>query len=729
MSGGGRARAPVQAVDSTASGPSRRSGTAPGALDHAPKVVAQLARQREMFGAALTPPPQMTGPSDLPAPLQARMEALSGVDLSGVRVHRNSDRPATLGAQAFAQGQDIHLGPGQERHLPHEAWHVVQQAQGRVAPTLQAKGLAINDDPALEAEADRMGAAAMAGPVPEPGPVTQAPALSGPLQAQIEIGGSFRELLENQQAFQAHPYGTFTTVGFEHEFAQMTDGPLLGVTHVDIANSTETLPYTGLGFSLETDADNALELVSPPFLVDTLSETSPVPDPADIAKIDRLIKTTLEAQTEASKDIGELVDKLKADPKLDFGLKDAQVTSSNINPETKGDFSPAKNTASQADLRKAKIRVSRKSGHVRGISSQVNFAADAGTYSDLKSAAKPEDESNFDKLFLHLEAPIHAFVLQKMQAIHGAKVARLSTNGVLDGNMRVFLRELARGLAQQMAVDSITTVETAKTAMFDDSVPARQMKNKLKTGKDQARYQLHTGMRSHVKDVRGIWLKDTLANFGLGLLTPQQWGAVLQLTHDSGWGAKIDGLSTKGIQFEKDRGFTKTEMEEIGKLLPATRTHMKAAVTRLGAMILAGNWQRPDTPTKGLVAGPDQQPAFGTHDPAHIGARQDTFIPTRYVNAPGGHSFWDDRRMHVLEARGDAVSQLVDLHLMHLIRADGGRSDADILDAYRDLYPEAHEDHEELTKEVTVERIARLRATIMAQPAYTPSAPGFDFGG
>lgn len=97
----------------------------------------------------------------LPTQLRAGIEALSGVDMSDVRVHSNSDRPAQVNALAFAQGQDIHLAPGQEHHLPHEAWHVVQQAQGRVQPTVQMAGAAVNDDPALEAEADVMGARAL----------------------------------------------------------------------------------------------------------------------------------------------------------------------------------------------------------------------------------------------------------------------------------------------------------------------------------------------------------------------------------------------------------------------------------------------------------------------------------------------------------------------------------------------------------------------------------------
>lgn len=100
----------------------------------------------------------------LPGQLKAGVEALSGVSLDGVKVHYNSSKPAQLNALAYAQGTDIHLGPGQEQHLPHEAWHVVQQAQGRVKPTLQMKeGVPVNDDKDLEHEADVMGAKALGG--------------------------------------------------------------------------------------------------------------------------------------------------------------------------------------------------------------------------------------------------------------------------------------------------------------------------------------------------------------------------------------------------------------------------------------------------------------------------------------------------------------------------------------------------------------------------------------
>ncbi|MGQ3014146.1 MAG: eCIS core domain-containing protein [Flavobacteriales bacterium] len=98
----------------------------------------------------------------MPEGLKNGVEQLSGLSMDDVKVHYNSAKPATLQAHAYAQGTDIHLGPGQEKHLPHEAWHVVQQKQDRVRPTAQLKGkTAINDDRGLESEADLMGAKAL----------------------------------------------------------------------------------------------------------------------------------------------------------------------------------------------------------------------------------------------------------------------------------------------------------------------------------------------------------------------------------------------------------------------------------------------------------------------------------------------------------------------------------------------------------------------------------------
>jgi hypothetical protein len=98
----------------------------------------------------------------LPDNLKSGIENLSGYSMDDVKVHYNSDKPAQLQAHAYAQGTDIHIASGQEKHLPHEAWHVVQQKQDRVKPTLQMKGnVNVNDDAGLESEADVMGSRAL----------------------------------------------------------------------------------------------------------------------------------------------------------------------------------------------------------------------------------------------------------------------------------------------------------------------------------------------------------------------------------------------------------------------------------------------------------------------------------------------------------------------------------------------------------------------------------------
>lgn len=126
---------------------------------------AQLVEEEELlqgkfFNSATAQLEEKPNNTGLPNQLKSGIESLSGMSMDGVKVHYNSDKPTQLNAHAYAQGTDIHVAPGQEQHLPHEAWHVVQQAQGRVQPTTQMKGTSVNDDVGLETEADVMGAKA-----------------------------------------------------------------------------------------------------------------------------------------------------------------------------------------------------------------------------------------------------------------------------------------------------------------------------------------------------------------------------------------------------------------------------------------------------------------------------------------------------------------------------------------------------------------------------------------
>ena len=117
------------------------------------------AKQTAQLSAILNPPDvqppiqKKENNTGLPDNLKSGIEDLSGYAMDDVKVHYNSSQPNAL---AYVQGADTHVAPGQERHLPHEAWHVVQQKQGRVRPTMQAKGVAINDGKGLKEEANVM---------------------------------------------------------------------------------------------------------------------------------------------------------------------------------------------------------------------------------------------------------------------------------------------------------------------------------------------------------------------------------------------------------------------------------------------------------------------------------------------------------------------------------------------------------------------------------------------
>jgi hypothetical protein len=103
------------------------------------------------------------GGKPLPETVRGKMEAAFGANFADVRVHvgPQADR---IGAIAFTVGSDIYFAPGRyqpetahgQQLLGHELAHVVQQRTGRVK-NLLGSGLAVVQDTALEAEADRLG--------------------------------------------------------------------------------------------------------------------------------------------------------------------------------------------------------------------------------------------------------------------------------------------------------------------------------------------------------------------------------------------------------------------------------------------------------------------------------------------------------------------------------------------------------------------------------------------
>ena len=81
-----------------------------------PSTWAASPRQAQQHNRLVQMQSAARSPDSLPHGLRQGIESLSGVDMSAVRVHRNSSRPASLQAHAFAHAHD---GP------PHSAMNAV----------------------------------------------------------------------------------------------------------------------------------------------------------------------------------------------------------------------------------------------------------------------------------------------------------------------------------------------------------------------------------------------------------------------------------------------------------------------------------------------------------------------------------------------------------------------------------------------------------------------------
>ena len=148
----------------------------------------------------------------LPDDLQAKMGRSFGSDFSSVQVHEG-DHATAMGALAYTQGTDIHFAPGQyqptsqsgQQLIGHELAHVVQQSQGRVAATTQAKGVDMNDDSSLEHEADEAGARAARG---EPA------GMLGGSPGNAIAGAMQRKVIQRNAEVPTH-FGKFKTTKFD----------------------------------------------------------------------------------------------------------------------------------------------------------------------------------------------------------------------------------------------------------------------------------------------------------------------------------------------------------------------------------------------------------------------------------------------------------------------------------------------------------------------------------
>ncbi len=130
----------------------------------APRVAAQPSAMGEVFALPAGFPLRPRGTGQLlPESVRSKMESFFNTSFADVRVHVGQEAPS-IGALAFTYGADLYFAPGRynpttidgQRLLGHELTHVMQQRAGRV-PNPLGSGIAVVQDRALEAEAERMG--------------------------------------------------------------------------------------------------------------------------------------------------------------------------------------------------------------------------------------------------------------------------------------------------------------------------------------------------------------------------------------------------------------------------------------------------------------------------------------------------------------------------------------------------------------------------------------------
>jgi len=410
------------------------------------------------------------------------------------------------------------------------------------------------------------------------------------------------------------------------------------------------MPFTDIPFKLETDAANALELVSPPFLIKTLSN-SMIPDPADVEKVDSIIRTSL-LELSGKETIDGMLKGFEA-----IGLAFTQMPDFKIEQKNVSHKSEAKNYENEpalefASLGDIKIKPSEKGG---GITSQVNFATTAQTFDDLQNINK---ENVLSASSTRTPGFNPKAILATLEA--GIKVA-IAQTGIEDTPARtIFINQLARTLSGQFAVPAIEHVRKEQEKIFKKESDLASV-DKLTRDAATSNFRFNAYLSSAVKDVDGAWIKDSLMNIGLGVLNDDDWAAVKRMVTNARLADGIRGLTLP--EFTNINGFEKETDKEAGNAL-IQETLKLAKGKMLGALSIISEQidmvYNHDLMTKegkkttelGILL--DKAVGFMEHNEGMIGARQDTYLDTRKTQLPQVTG----KRLHVVETRKDGIDSL-----------------------------------------------------------------------
>jgi|GEM_PF-5537515 len=584
----------------------------------------------------------------MPHALKQGVEQLSGISMNDVRVHYNSGKPAQLRAFAFAQGTDIHVAPGQEKHLPHEAWHVVQQKQGRVQPTMQLKdGSPVNNNPALESEADVMGHAALTA---TPAATTQLqPATAPMVNMPFQLTKSMNDINNEQQLLEqsGNLGGDYTSVGLEWNLVELNDENhlLAGMSHIEIAESANGQESLGVPHKLETESGNRIEYVAPPYLVHTKVKGETEPDYVALTELIQAQLTALEQVVGKAKILGDLMGNW---PSFSINMEAHKNLGAHISPRnwsmnTNKSYKEVKDKLQGREDDKKEEEIKIEEEQITGDSwlnakvnsrllsvkddYQINVLSDAKSYEDTYGAK----QSRINNALWGTRSDLKAYDDLATAFYNSLQegIPNETENELLPG-LNLFHKQFGRVIAQHGVVPLLEMLRDYQDQETNEPGSVK--------GKDTSKFNKIARITSFIKDMANVWLKTDLLDYGKGLLTSKESWAIESKVLESVKDTLIEQVNSNDVYTSKNaKQAMITFIDNISK-----------TINSIGQEDLELGWGSSTENIEQLPHGPGK---LFEHNDDIYGVRQDTFLDPNKINGLNNKLRLNSEALFVMEQR------------------------------------------------------------------------------
>jgi hypothetical protein len=377
---------------------------------------------------------------------------------------------------------------------------------------------------------------------------------------------------------------------------------------------------------IETDSDNELELVTPPFFLRTAADGVPLPDWKEVRAFEEMMTSNLlqpmnddaacATTCSTPKKLPDLIAMLQTAGIPFQPLKDVDIEATQLTHRTP----TVTDKILAADVAKVCLQSAPKTvliGH------QVNFATDALTFTALKYVTrvatrkkdlKGTDDYRWVSLWLQ--------VLDVMK-----KSPSLPTN--MKPSMKAFLLEYAAVISNQVALPAMSDYLAYAKKLYASPATA------LKDAKDD-KLENYEGLGSYVKDWSRFWLKSSIYNLGRGLLDKEEWNAVLAFNANGG---ELETSLKKAI-----------DNDTLGEFYTrAAAVRARTAIEKVPGLLITRFFGQENGPLDDEFEVGRRTQIF-EHDEKHIGPRQDTYVGASKVQLAA----WPNSLLFVVEDREDA---------------------------------------------------------------------------